>query len=168
MTVAEAVFYVIAALTIAAAIGVVTVPNVVHAALFLILTLMGVAGFYILLSSEFLALVQILIYAGTVSVLLLLALMLTRGAEQSLPTVASGGQWPLGFGVATVIAIALLTAVLDSNWPGDTGQVTIVSVETLAGALFRDWLLPFEVVSIVLLVALIGAVVLTHEDEGEA
>lgn len=167
MTVAEVVFYVLAALTIVAAIGVVTVPNVVHAALFLILALLGVAGFYILLSSEFLALVQILIYAGTVSVLMLLALMLTRGAQQNLPSVSSGGQWPLGFAVATVVAIALLTAVLDSNWPGDTGQVTIVSLETVAGALFRDWLLPFEVVSIVLLVALIGAVVLAHEDEGE-
>ena len=168
MTVAEVVFYVLAGLSIAAAIGVVTVPNVVHAALFLIIALLGVAGFYILLSSEFLALVQILIYAGTVSILLLLALMLTRGAQQNLPSVGSGAQWPLALAVTTVLAIALITAVLDSTWPGDTGQVTIVSLETLAGALFRDWLLPFEVVSIVLLVALIGAVVLAHEDEGEA
>jgi NADH-quinone oxidoreductase subunit J len=168
LTVAEVIFYVIAGLSIAAAIGVVTVPNVVHAALFLILTLLGVAGFYILLSSEFLALVQILIYAGTVSILMLLALMLTRGAQQSLPTVTSGAQWPVALGVVTVLAIGLLIAVLDSNWPGDTGEETIVSVETLAGALFRDWLLPFEVVSIVLLVALLGAVVLSHQDEGEA
>jgi NADH-quinone oxidoreductase subunit J len=94
--------------------------------------------------------------------------MLTRGAEQNLPSVPSGGQWPLGLGVATVLAIALLTAVLDSEWPRDTGEVTIVSLETLAGALFRDWLLPFEVVSIVLLVALVGAVILSHEDEREA
>ena len=165
MTVAEVVFYVLAGLSIAAAIGVVTVPNVVHAALFLILTLLGVAGFYILLSSEFLALVQILIYAGTVSILMLLALMLTRGAEQNLPSVPSGGQWPLGLGVATVLAIALLTAVLDSDWPRDTGQVTLVNLDTLAHVLFREWLLPFEVVSIVLLVALVGAVILSHEDE---
>ena len=167
MTVAEVVFYILAALSIVAALGVVTVPNVVHAALFLIITLLGVAGFYILLSSEFLALVQILIYAGTVSILLLLALMLTRGAEQNLPSVGSGAQWPIGFAASTVLAIALLTAVFDSSWPRDTGQVTVVSLETLAGALFRDWLMPFEVVSIVLLVALIGAVVLAHEDEGE-
>ena len=155
-------------ISIAAAIGVVTVPNVVHAALFLILTLLGVAGFYILLSSEFLALVQILIYAGTVSILMLLALMLTRGAQQNLPSVPSGGQWPIGLATAIVLAVALLTAVLDSEWPRDTGHVTIVSLQTLAGALFRDWLLPFEVVSVVLLVALIGAVVLAHEDEGGA
>jgi NADH-quinone oxidoreductase subunit J len=168
LTVAEVVFYILAALSIAAAIGVVTVPNVVHAALFLILTLLGVAGFYILLSSEFLALVQILIYAGTVSILMLLALMLTRGAQQNLPSVPSGGQWPLGFVVSSVLAIALLVAVFDSDWPRDTGQVTIVSLDTLAGALFRDWLMPFEVVSIVLLVALLGAVILAHQDEEEA
>ena len=170
MTVAEVVFYVLAALTIVAAIGVVTVPNVVHAALFLIIALLGVAGFYILLSSEFLALVQILIYAGTVSILILLALMLTRGAAgQNLPTVGPGGQWPLGFGVATVLAIALIVAVLDTNWPGDAGEVTIVSLETIAGALFRDWLLPFILIAIVLDIALTGAIVLAHEsDEEEA
>ena len=168
MTVAEVVFYVVAFLTIVAAVGVVTVPNVVHAALFLILTLLGVAGFYILLTSEFLALVQILIYAGTVSVLLLLALMLTRGQEQNLPTVASGAQWPLGLAASGVLVVALVTAVLDSQWPRDVGEVTSVNLDTLAGALFRDWLLPFEVVSIVLLVALVGAVVLAHGDEGEA
>jgi NADH-quinone oxidoreductase subunit J len=168
LTVAEVVFYVIAIVTIGAAVGVVTVPNVVHAALFLILTLLGVAGFYVLLTSEFLALVQILIYAGTVSVLLLLALMLTRGREQNLPTVPSGAQWPIGLLASGILVIALVTAVLDSEWPRDTGEVTIVSVNTLAGALFRDWLLPFEIVSIVLLLALVGAVVLGHQDEGEA
>jgi NADH-quinone oxidoreductase subunit J len=166
LTVAEVVFYVLAVISIAAAVGVVTVPNVVHAALFLILTLLGVAGFYILLSSEFLALVQILIYAGTVSILMLLALMLTRGAEQNLPSVGSGGTWPFGLVTAIVLGGAVVTAALDSDWPRDTGQVTMVSLQTLAGALFRDWLMPFEVVSIVLLVALIGAVVLAHEDEG--
>lgn len=167
MTVAEVVFYVLAGLTILAAIGVVTVPNVVHAALFLILSLLGVAGFYILLSSEFLALVQILIYAGTVSVLLLLALMLTRGRDQNLPTVSPGGQWPFGFAAATIIAVALITAVLDSNWPGDVGEVTIVGLDTIAGALFRDWLLPFILIAIVLDIALTGAIVFAHESDEE-
>ena len=67
MTIAELVFYLIAAVAIIAAFGVVTAPNIVHSALFLIANLAGVAGFYILLSSEFLALVQILIYAGAVA-----------------------------------------------------------------------------------------------------
>jgi len=126
---------------------------------------MGVAGFYILLSSEFLALVQILVYAGAVSILLLFGLMLTRGREQALPSVGPGSQWPLGLITGIVLGALLITAVLDSAWPGDDGQVTMVSLNTLAGALFRDWLLPFEIVSIVLLVALIGAVVIAHHEE---
>ncbi len=94
MTVAEVIFYMVAFVTVVASIGVVSVPNVVHAAIFLILALLGVAGFYILLSNEFLALVQVLIYAGTVSIIVLLGLMLTRGREQNLPSVAAGAQWP--------------------------------------------------------------------------
>jgi len=168
LTVAEVIFYILAVVAIVASVGVVTVPNVVHAALFLILSLLGVAGFYILLSSEFLALVQILIYAGTISILVLLALMLTRGREQNLPSVSAGAQWPLAL-LGTVILIAvLLTAVLDATWPRDDGIVTLVDINTLGGALFRDWLLPFELVSVVLTVALIGAVVISRRDEEEA
>lgn len=168
MTVAEIVFYVLALVSIVAAIGVVTVPNVVHAALFLIVTLLGVAGFYILLSSEFLALVQILIYAGAIAILVLFGLMLTRSGGQNLPTVGAGSQWPLGLVAAIALVTVLLTAVLDSEWPRDAGEVTIVSLDTIAGALFRDWLLPFELLGVLLLIALIGAIVISHEEEGEA
>jgi len=168
VTVAEVVFYILAIVAIVASIGVVTTPNVVHAALFLILSLLGVAGFYILLSNEFLALVQILIYAGTISVLMLLGLMLTRGREQNLPSVGAGAQWPLALLGSLVLGGVLLTAVLDVNWPRDTGVVTLVNINTLGGALFHDWLLPFEIVSVVLTVALIGAVVIAHQTEEEA
>jgi NADH-quinone oxidoreductase subunit J len=165
MTVAEVIFYILAIITIVASIGVVTVPNVVHAALALILSLLGVAGFYILLSSEFLALVQILIYAGTISILMLLALMLTRGRQQNLPSVGAGAQWPLALAGTVVLIAVLLTAVFDVEWPRDDGIVTLVDINTLGNALFRDWLLPFELVSVVLTVALIGAVVIAHRDE---
>ncbi|HEY4685599.1 MAG TPA: NADH-quinone oxidoreductase subunit J [Dehalococcoidia bacterium] len=167
MTVAELVFYLLAILAVVAALGVVTTPNVVHSALALILTLVCVAGFYVLLSSEFLALVQVLIYAGAVATIILFGLMLTRGRE--LPSVPAGAQWPLALLAAGTLVVVLLTAVLDSEWPRDTGVVTLVGVNTLGGALFRDWLLPFEVASLVLLVALIGAIVISRqEEEGEA
>jgi NADH-quinone oxidoreductase subunit J len=168
VTVAEVIFYILALIAIISAVGVVTVPNVVHAALALILSLLMVAGFYILLSNEFLALVQVLIYAGTVGVLLLFGLMLTRGREQNLPSVASGAQWPAGLLASVLLVAVLITAVLDAEWPGDVGEVTLVDINTLGSALFRDWLLPFELVSVVLTVALIGAVVIAHQEEGEA
>lgn len=166
MTVAELVFYLLAGLAIITAIGVVTIPNVVHAALALILSLMATAGFYILLGNEFLALVQVLVYGGAVATIIIFGLMLTSGRE--LPSVAIGGQWPLAFVVTSGLALALLVALGDTTWPRDTGEVTIVGMQTLAGALFRDWLLPFEVVSVVLLIALIGAVVISRQEEEEA
>lgn len=166
MTIAEIVFDLIALMAIIAAVGVVVSPNVVHSALFLILNLLGVAGFYILLSSEFLALVQVLIYAGAVATIILFGLMLTRGRE--MPVASVGAQWPLALLAAGTLAVVLLIAVLDSEWPRDVGEVTIVGINTLGGALFRDWLLPFEIASLVLLVALIGAVVISRPEEGEA
>ena len=166
MTIAEAVFYLLAAIAIVGGIGVVVIPNVVHAALFLVLSLLATAGFYILLSSEFLALVQILVYGGGVATIILFGLMLVRGRE--LPEVGPGGQWPIGLAMSLVLGGALLTAVLGSDWPRQTGEITMVSLETLAGALFRDWLLPFEIASVVLTVALIGAIVISRQEEGEA
>jgi NADH-quinone oxidoreductase subunit J len=167
MTIAELVFYLLAVVAIGAGIGTVTVPNVVHAALFLIVTLMCTAGFYILLTSEFLALVQILIYGGAVATIILFGLMLTRGGA-NLPVVPSGAQWPAGLLTAGAIGAALVTAVMGSNWPRQAGQVTIVNINTLGQALFRDWVLPFEIASVVLLVALVGAIVISSGEEGEA
>ena len=166
MTGAEAVFYAVAAVAIGGAIGTVTVPNVVHAALFLILSLMGVAGFYILLTSEFLALVQVLIYGGAVATIVLFALMLTRGRE--MPTVTDGAQKPLAFLTLLALLAVVIAAVTQTEWPRDAGQVTTVSLQTLGDALFRRWAVPFEIASVVLLVALIGAVVISKQEEGEA
>ena len=166
MTIAEGVFFVFAILAIVMAIGAVTVPNVVHAALFLIGSLLGVAGFYILLSNEFLALVQILVYGGAIATIILFGLMLTRGRD--MPTVTMGGQWPLAFLTVSVIALALIVGIAETTWPRDVGEVTIVSIQALGQSLFEPWLLPFEVASVVLLVALIGAVILSRADEAEA
>ena len=166
MTIAEIVFYLLALVAIVGGIGVVTVPNVVHAALFLVVSLLATAGFYILLSSEFLALVQVLVYGGGVATIILFGLMLTRGRE--LPVASAGAQWPIGLAASLVLVVALLTAVLDSDWPRQTGDVTLVSMQTLSSALFRDWLLPFEIASVVLTVALIGAIVISRQEEGEA
>jgi NADH-quinone oxidoreductase subunit J len=161
MTVAQIVFYVIAALAVAGALGVVFARNTVYAALFLILSLLAVAGVYILLASEFLALVQILIYAGAITVLLLFALMLTRVGD--LPETMTGAQWPLAAVASSLLLGLLVTTVATSNWPGDEdGMITRIPFEQVGEALFRQWAVPFEIASIVLLIALIGAIVLAH------
>ena len=167
MTIAEIVFYLLAIAAIVSAIGTVTVPNVVHAALFLIVSLLAVAGFYILLSNEFLALTQILIYGGAIATIILFGLMLTRGGA-ALPVVGPGGQWPFGLLVALLTGGGLAWAVIDSEWPRNVDEVTLVPIDQIGRVLFRDWMLPFEIASVVLLVALIGAVVISSAEEGEA
>jgi NADH-quinone oxidoreductase subunit J len=165
MTVAQGIFYLIAALAVAGGLGVVLMRSTVYAALFLILALLAVAGIYILLASEFLALVQVLIYGGAVTVLLIFALMLTRTGD--LPEEMVGAQWPIA-GLATSLLMGLLiAAVATTNWPGDVGETTIVPFNTLGEALFRQWAVPFEVASLVLFVALVGAIVLARGEEGE-
>lgn len=159
-------FYVMAITVLAGALGVVLVRNTVYAALYLIVSLLGVAGLYILLSSEFLALVQVLIYGGAVMILLVFVLMLTR--VDDLGQSADGDQRPL----AVVAALALLGAFIamwtQTDWPRDVDQVTVVPFTTLGDALFGRWSVPFEIVSVVLLVALAGAILIAMQEEGES
>jgi len=165
MTVAQGIFYLIAALAVGGALGVVLMRNTVYAALFLILALLAVAGIYILLASEFLALVQVLIYGGAVTVLLLFALMLTRAGD--VPGTMAGSQWPVAALASAVLAGLLVAAVGTTNWPGDTGEIVAVPFNSVGEALFRQWAVPFEVASLVLLVALVGAIILARQEEGE-
>ena len=166
MTVAQVIFYLIAALAVGGALGVVLARNAVYAVLFLIMALLAVAGVYILLASEFLALVQVLIYAGAVTVLLLFALMLTRATD--VPESMTGAQWPLAVVVSVLLGGLLLVTVTTSDWPGDAdGTITRVLFEDLGEALFTQWAVPFEIASLVLFVALVGAIVIAREEEEE-
>jgi len=158
-------FDIIAATVIVGALGVVLARNVVYAALMLIVSLMGVAGLYILLSVEFLALVQVLIYGGAVTVLILFALMLTRVPE--LKEHLEGDQWPVGLAAALALLGAFATVMYKTVWPRDIGQVTTVPFNDIGTALFNRWAVPFEIASGVLLVALVGAIVLSMQEEGE-
>ena len=115
------------------------------------------------LASEFIALVQILVYGGGVAILLLFGLMMTNASDD--PIVQDGSQKPFGFGVALVLGIVLVSAMSGAVWGG--------SLETVAGfreigtRLYRDYGVPFEVASLVLLVALIGAVTVARRDREE-
>ena len=161
---AWAIFVVIAVFTIGGALGVVVSRNVVHAALALLVSLIAVAGIYLVLFAEFLALVQVLIYGGAIIIVLLFAIMLTRNSEY--PRIADNKQWPL----AAVAALAFLGILIPSfliNKIEDTNAQN-ASFTGIGESLFTTWAVPFEVASLVLLVALIGAIIIARSDEEES
>jgi NADH-quinone oxidoreductase subunit J len=161
----EVFFYIFGATIIGGALGVVLIRSIVHASLMLVGSLLGVAGVYMLLSVEFLALVQVLIYGGAVMVLILFALMLTRTRE--LADNLDGDQKPL----AAVASIGLLgvfiAAFSQTEWPRDVNELTVIPFDSIGLALFGRWAVPFEIASGVLLVALVGAIVVAMQEEGE-
>ena len=165
MTYEEGIFYVVAAVTVIGALGVVLARNVVHSALFLILALLAVAGVFILLSAEFLAIVQVLIYGGAVTILVLFAMMLTR--VRDLHQALDGPQRPIAALAAGAFLGISILAVVSTDWPGETEKITVIPFHDLGEALFRTWAIPFEIASLVLLVALVGGIILARSEEGE-
>jgi len=152
--------------TVGSAVAVVTTPHLVRAALYLVVTLTGVAGCFLLLTAEFLAWVQILIYVGAVVVLLLFGLMLTRAPIG--PTEESSRPRRLFAAVVAVGATAVLVAVLVTGFAGeyvDLDGAAAGGAGTTGAALFETWVLPFELVSLLLLGALVGAIALSRSGD---
>ena len=157
------VFIVLAVLTIGGALGVVVTRNVVHAALALLVSLVAVAGVYLVLFAEFLALVQVLIYGGAIIIVLLFAIMLTRSADY--PRVTDNKQWPLAALASLAFLGVLAPAFLIYRVEGSVSQNA--SFTGIGESLFTTWAVPFEIASLVLLVALIGAIIIARSDEEE-
>ena len=154
-------FIALAVLTLGGGLGVVATKNVVHASLALLLSLLAVAGIYLILFAEFLAIVQVLIYGGAITIVLLFAIMLTRTAEY--PRITDNRQWPL----AAAAAVATLAVLAGSFWTNAAvgTEPHSPALTDLANSLFTRWAIPFEVASLVLLVALIGAIIIARESE---
>jgi len=158
-------FYAIAALMVFGAIRVVTCKNLVHAALWLVLVLAGVAGQYILLAAEFVAITQVLVYLGAIVVLFLFGIMLTRAKTGTDSDLDHSGPKRAGAAVLGVLLFGLMGYAL---WDGfrdkEFGQITVQRTAEVSDTIFSSYLLPFEVISVLLLAALIGAIVLARKD----
>ncbi|WP_166021578.1 NADH-quinone oxidoreductase subunit J [Streptomyces chilikensis] len=160
----EVTFLLVGVVTLGAAVVSVTTRQLVHAALWLVVALGGLAVEYLLLTAEFIAWVQVLIYVGSVVVLLLFGLMLTRAPIGRSPDADSGNRG-VALGVAVAAAVALVWLVVDAfrtTWielDGASAGTTEVTGESL----FRHWVLPFEALSVLLLAALVGAIVLSRK-----
>lgn len=153
-------FYVAGAMALGGAVGVVGTRNIVHAALFLLVSLLGVAGVYLLVFAEFLALVQVLIYGGAIVIVVLFALMLTR--LQEFRGSMENPQWPLAALAAIILFVVIAAAITRTVAPLATERVG-PGIQDIGQSLFTRWAIPFEVASVLLLVALIGAIVIARE-----
>ncbi|MER7700591.1 NADH-quinone oxidoreductase subunit J [Streptomyces sp. NPDC096095] len=160
----EIAFLLVGLATLGAAVITVTTKQLVHAALWLVVALGGLAVEYLLLTAEFIAWVQVLIYVGSIVVLLLFGLMLTRAPIGRSPDADSGNRW-VALGVALAAAAALVWVVADAfrtTWIDLDGPAQ-GSTEVTGAFLFRNWVLPFEALSVLLLAALVGAIVLSRK-----
>ncbi|MGQ4387754.1 NADH-quinone oxidoreductase subunit J [Streptomyces sp. SAS_270] len=162
-------FLLVGLVTFGAAIVTVTTKQLVHAALWLVVALGGIAVEYLLLTAEFIAWVQVLIYVGSVVVLLLFGLMLTRAPIGRSPDADSGNRWA-ALTVAVAAAGALIWVVVDAfrtTWV-DLDGAAAGSTAVTGASLFQNWVLPFEALSVLLLAALVGAIVLSRKAKADA
>ncbi|MEU3525539.1 NADH-quinone oxidoreductase subunit J [Streptomyces sp. NPDC038707] len=165
----EIAFLLVGLVTLGAALITVTTRQLVHAALWLVVALGGLAVEYLLLTAEFIAWVQVLIYVGSVVVLLLFGLMLTKAPIGRSPDADSGNRWA-ALTVAAVAAVALVWVVADAfraTWIDLDGPAA-GTTEVTGASLFRHWVLPFEALSVLLLAALVGAIVLSRKARADA
>ena len=163
-------FGIIAAVMVASALRVVTTRDIVHAALYLVIVLAGVAALFLLLGAEFTGITQVLIYIGAVIVLFLFGIMLTRAGFDQDDETDHNRRYPAVLTGLLLLAVMVTALVdrfsdvkLDANLPG--GQVPQTTAE-VSDELFSQYIVPFEAVSVLLLAALIGAIVIARREEG--
>ena len=161
-------FYVLSAFILGFAVMVISTRNTVHCVLFLVINFLFVAALYVLLGAPFLAVIQILVYAGGIVVLYLFVVMLVNLKRQPEAHSDPRRRSRLGFALAAIVLVQLAAIAV-----GGGGTVNPVPFPATAGMgnteqvglmLYTDYLIPFEVASILLLVAMVGAIVLTKKE----
>jgi len=158
------VFYCLAALTLVSAVLVVGLRNIFYSGMCLVVTFLGVAGLYLLLNAEFVAAIQILIYVGAVTVLLIFAIMMTHRLMDHKLHAANRLEAP-ALGLALVLAVLLAMVAARTSWPLSTQEIGTGIINRIGHLLMGKFLLPFELVSVVLLGALIGALVIARKED---
>ena len=161
------VFAIIAALTIAAAVAAMSLRNLVHCALALAVAFAGIAAAYLQLGAQFVGFTQLLVYVGAVAILVVFAILLTRGSEPPQESVLSSG-WIAGIFVTIAVLGVLVFAIAKSSLiQGEAVAQTSLTVRQIGEALMNKFVLPMEVIGLLLTAALIGAVIIAMKEEGK-
>ena len=162
--VAQNVFFaILALLMIVSALKVVTTKNIVHAALWLVLVLAGVAGQFLLLGAEFVGVTQILVYIGAVIVLLLFGVMLTKASIGDEENINMPNR-VLPAVIGTLMFAVMSYSIIDSDRGEELPKETVTNAARVSDSILSDFIIPFEAVSVLLLAALIGAVVIARKE----
>ena len=161
-------FALLAVLTVASAVAAMSLRNLVHCALMLMVTLGGLALIYLQLSAQFVAFAQVLIYVGAVAILIVFAILLTRGSEPPRESIFSA-TWVVGVAIAATVFGLLAAIVLSSQALTSVMRPPPeVTVRQIGDQLMGKFVLPLEVIGLLLTAALIGAVIIAmHEKEAE-
>lgn len=167
MSILDLVFIVTAGITIFASLGVVTSKNIVHSALYLVLSFLGVATIYFQLSAAFLGLVQIMVYAGAISVLIIFAIMLVMKDDINQSNLSNKKGSFIGVIVAGLFTFLVSISIVASNWGSLVNNVLNNPVEDIAQMLMGDFVIAFEIAAVLLLVAIVGAIIIAKGADQE-
>lgn len=156
----DAVTFILGLITLAGAVAAMSLRNLIHCALALILAFGGLAGIFLYLSAQFVGLVQLLVYVGAVGIVFVFAILLTRGGgEESKPFFSS--SWYVGAGITALLALTLGTAIVKSPSLADReAHTTKPTVKEVGAKLMSDDVIPMELMALLLTSALIGATVI--------
>jgi len=157
-------FWILAAITIGAAIGVASVRNLIHSVALLIVTFAGLAGLYITLSADFIAVVQVLIYIGAIAILFLFAIVLTPQAGRLNQ---EGFMLVPALVLAALVAGTMIFVAFDTNWAISEREGFEETATAIGDLLLDKYALPFEIASVLLLSAILGAIVLVRPEGAE-
>jgi NADH-quinone oxidoreductase subunit J len=161
-------FALLAVLTLAGAVAAISLRNLVHCALALTVAFAGLAAVYLQLNAQFVGFAQILIYIGAVAILIVFAILLTRGTQPPRRSIFSS-TWAVGAAIAVAVFGVLAGMILSSRaLTRDTPPLPCPSVRQIGDQLMTKYILPLEVIGLLLTAALIGAVIIAmHEKEGK-
>jgi NADH-quinone oxidoreductase subunit J len=165
----KVIFLYFAAVILASAILMITRRNPVHSVMFMLLLFFHIAGVFVLLNAEFLAAVQLLVYAGAILILYLFVVMLLNVDKEST-TARANKFWPWMTAFGILIAGEIIFLVSRGSFSAETGQLMrlgTMGIRELGKVLYQQYLVPFEVASVILLVGLVGAVMLAQKREKE-
>ena len=164
MNIYDIIFYIFAAITVLSALFVVTTRNIVHSAFYLLFTFFGVAGIYVLLGADCIAIAQIMVYVGGILILILFGVMLTNKITSVVIKTGTVQMLPAAIGVAIFMG-AVISVMIMTNWKSEPGMIPSTTTKDLGHLLINSYVLIFELLGILLLIALIGAASIARREK---